>query len=195
MDNPVHQSRGIKDFDVFDQNPFTEGVVEKISQNKKKRIRKFITSKGSYIDNSSGEVKDVIMGIQKEVDSHEFTKLYHEGLNEIMGLTDKSSKILYYLASRLRKDQMQIEFDIDNCTDVTGYSKSSVYNAMAELLEFNIIARHKKSYIYFINPLYIFNGDRLTIVKQYVMPKKDKELIDDNMRKLGKSDFEQENNP
>jgi hypothetical protein len=47
---------------------------------------------------------------------------------------------------------------------------------MSELIEAGIIARTRYHYQYFINPLIVFNGDRVTFAKTYIKKKKDKEL-------------------
>lgn len=41
-------------------------------------------------------------------------------------------------------------------------------SGLAELLEASIIARSEESSLYFINPMVMFNGNRITFAKSYV---------------------------
>ena len=48
---------------------------------------------------------------------------------------------------------------------------------LSGLIGSSIIARGKKDYLYFINPMVFFNGDRVTFAKTYVKKQKGK-IID-----------------
>lgn len=59
----------------------------------------------------------------------------------------------------------------------TGYqSDTSVFKGLAMLLSSEIIARGKTDYIYFINPLIFFNGNRISFTKTYVKKQKKAEI-------------------
>ena len=57
----------------------------------------------------------------------------------------------------------------------TGYTKyktdKAVYKGLAELVKAEIIARGPADNLWFINPLIVFNGDRVTFAKTYVRKK------------------------
>ena len=47
----------------------------------------------------------------------------------------------------------------------------AVYKGLAELVKAEIIARGPADNLWFINPLIVFNGDRVTFAKTYVRKK------------------------
>ena len=60
--------------------------------------------------------------------------------------------------------------------EYTGYkAKSSIFQGLGQLAANNIIARGKTDFLYFINPMVTFNGNRITFAQTYVK-KKSKEL-------------------
>jgi intergrase/recombinase len=70
----------------------------------------------------------------------------------------------------------EIIFDVEECLNFTHYkSKDTIYRGIVELIKAEIIARGKNDYKYFINPLVIFNGNRLTFAKTYVRKHKTSE--------------------
>ena len=71
--------------------------------------------------------------------------------------------------TRLKPNQDYFYFDLDECKEYTGYkSQQSVYNGLGGLISNEIIARGKKDYIYYINPMVFFNGNRIAFTKMYV---------------------------
>ncbi|KAB5162161.1 hypothetical protein GAC73_31025 [Bacteroides thetaiotaomicron] len=50
-------------------------------------------------------------------------------------------------------------------------SDKAIYKGLAELVQSEIIARGPNEYNWFINPLIVFNGDRVSFTKTYVRKK------------------------
>jgi hypothetical protein len=62
-----------------------------------------------------------------------------------------------------------IIFDRRKCLEYTQYkSDKAIYKGLAELVQNEIIARGPNEYNWFINPLIVFNGDRVSFTKTYV---------------------------
>ena len=53
--------------------------------------------------------------------------------------------------------------------------REAFFEGLTGLIEANIIARSNHHLKYYINPLVVFNGDRVTFAKTYVKKKKEKE--------------------
>lgn len=70
--------------------------------------------------------------------------------------------IVYYL---LRLDQDFVNLKPNPIQEVLSISRNSLYLAIAELKTFRLIANGTKRNIYFINPEYIFNGNRIDYLK------------------------------
>ena len=49
--------------------------------------------------------------------------------------------------------------------------RQAIYKGLAELVQSEIIARGPNEYNWFINPLIVFNGDRVSFTKTYVRKK------------------------
>lgn len=80
-----------------------------------------------------------------------------------------------------------MSFDIVD-QDIVKISRTTYFKGMKELADKKFIAETMIQNYYFINPDYMFNGDRLTFMKTYYL--KDKNKIADNKNKLppGKQD-------
>jgi len=67
----------------------------------------------------------------------------------------------------------KVEFRLSECMEVTKYStKKPIYEGLAALIASGIIARGYNEYVYFINPLVAFNGDRVSYIKTYIKKKR-----------------------
>ena len=68
-------------------------------------------------------------------------------------------------------------FLLDDCMKYTGYkAKSSVFQGLGQLVSNEIIARRKTDFLYFINPMAFFNGNRISFTKTYVRKQKTKNI-------------------
>jgi len=73
--------------------------------------------------------------------------------------------------------------DFGEAKDFTGYSANNIIRAgLSCLVEQGIIARSTNPYKYYMNPLVVFNGDRITFADSYI--KKKKKISDSNKNQL-----------
>ena len=152
------------------KNPFKDDVIEHIEEGKKTIFAKG-KSRDVIIDSDTKEQKGhAIFAKQIKVDKARFTKIYLSSLGSLTNLSKTGLKVLKYTIESLMPNKDFILFDMDDAKKSTGYkSDRSIFNGIAELLEADIIARGKNHYIYYINPTMIFNGDRLTLMADYVV--------------------------
>jgi len=162
----------MRDHKVYLENPFEKMLAVHIAEKGKSKINKVITQTGQLVDKETGDVvegESLFVATRKVVDDDQFTKVFHDSIKETVNVSDKAINVLMvYIAPMLGKDELQILFDIDECEVKTEYSRATIYRALAELLDAEIIARTKYQWLFFINPLYIFNGDRIRVVNDYV---------------------------
>lgn len=176
----------LRDFKRYAYNPFIDDIVYiKVG---KKTVG---VSRGSFaVDHPSGEggrvsVDTAVLHIKKKVDRSQFLKLYTEKIRDIFELGECAIKIFIYLSSILEANSDQVIFDIDDCMKVTGYSsKKLIYWALGELTDRRFIARTKKLSMFYVNPAYIFNGDRLVLIEEYV----NKDIIDETDKMIEERD-------
>ncbi|EFI2162714.1 replication protein [Escherichia coli] len=118
-----------------------------------------------------------------EVDKTQFVKLYVDGVSAIEGLSSSGKKVfkILYLAIRDNKDTDTIlmSFDIVD-QEIVKISRTTYFKGMKELADKKFIAETMIQNYYFINPDYMFNGDRLTFMKTYYLKDKKKTVNNNN---------------
>lgn len=172
----------VSSFALNDENPFVEKAIEQIEENKisKRRFVKGNRGVEQSIVNREGEVTGHTAFLQYiEVDEDKFTKLYLSQFSAFFDLSQSSIRVFGYIMSELRPKQDMIIFLMDKCKDYTQYKTTKpIYKGLAELLDAGIIARGPADNLWFINPLVMFNGDRVSFAKTYL--KKNKNEAVDN---------------
>ena len=172
----------ITDFEKNIENPFLKEAVQQIQSGIVKKYKNTSgPSRGAILQavNSEGELVGHTSFIRQiEVDEQQFTKIYLSQFSAFFELNSQSIKVFGYIMTKLMPKQDFFIFDLEECLEYTGYkSGQSVYNGLSGLIGSSIIARGKKDYLYFINPMVFFNGDRVTFAKTYVKKQKGK-IID-----------------
>ena len=106
----------------------------------------------------------------QEVDKTQFVKLYVNGVKAFKDLTGAGTKVFEVLYLRVQagigKDVVYLSFhDINQL--VTPMSESTFMRGMRELVAKAFIAESMSPTKYFLNPDYMWNGDRLAFVKEF----------------------------
>ena len=84
-------------------------------------------------------------------------------------LSKSTLSIFLVVLNKLEPNEDIIILNTNKICEETGYEKSSVNNALIELIDLNVIMRIKGRgyrYKYFINPLLIFNGNRIGFIRK-----------------------------
>lgn len=164
------------------ENPFLKEALEEINSN---IVKKWRTAGGSTdnkailkaVDNNGEIVGHTRFIKQIEVDEQQFTKLYLSNFQAFFNLKPSSIRVFGYIMTKLKPKKDEFIFILDECIEYTEYkSHTSIHRGLAQLLEERIIARGRTEFLYFINPMVAFNGDRVTFSKSYVRKKKSKEV-------------------
>lgn len=159
---------GIRDFQEYEKNPFMGEAAREVGLVTKEKITRWRTGSGEFMTKLDELGDTVFLGTRKKVDADEFTKIYHRKIKSMLDLSNKAIKLIIYIASKLEKNGLQIDFDIDDCISTCDFSRATIYRLLAELLKYNVIARSsKRNYVYFINPVVMFNGQRLKVFEEY----------------------------
>ena len=126
----------------------------------------------SLVDNDTGAIATSIAGFweTEEVDSAKFVKLFINGVKALKELTSAGTKIfeVLYLGvqNNIEKERIYMSFSsVDQ--DVTPMSESTYMRGMKELINKEFLAATPHVGMYWLNPDFIWNGDRLAFVKQY----------------------------
>jgi len=180
----------ISEFEKNIENPFLKQAVEEVQNNIVKKYKTATKTDQKAIlqayDPDTGEILGHTQFIRQiEVDEQQFAKLYLSNFSVFFDLQPASIKVFGYILNNLLPNKDFFYFNREDCMEYTGYkSDTSIFKGLAQLLKSEIIARGKTDYIYFINPLIFFNGNRISFTKTYIKKKKEDNYIDPNQTSL-----------
>lgn len=161
----------------FEENPFVERAIEDIKIVQKTQLIRPQSNKEIQliVNSGTGEVAGHSAFMRYvEVDEAQFAKVYLSQFAAFWELTKPAIRVFGYILTRLKIKEDYFFFDMEDCMAYTKYThRNNVLTGLACLIECGIIARSTKSYKYFINPLVVFNGNRVTFAKTYIKKKKE----------------------
>lgn len=152
---------------VRDANPFfTEDTFKPTPSNKIEYNKSL-----NEVYDSDGVVHTGVIGfakLPKMTDRKRFTKVYKEGLLRMMELSTPAIKVLFYIISEMDTTDT-VDFTMRKCIDYTGYKdKNNIYRAIRELKEKSFITESSLPKVYMVNPLLIYNGNRIELYKELI---------------------------
>ena len=174
------------------KNPFMEDLIR---QSKKKQALKHYSADGNKFmivntSNPTDSAKVTAFGTSEEVEMNRFVKLYADGVGGIMGLNNAGKKVFALLFMQLRgsdgkdKDEVTLNYALipEETKKQLKLSQTTFYRGVKELIKQNFIAATMAINVYYINPTFIFNGDRLVVMHQYLL-REEKEALK-SMKKM-----------
>lgn len=182
MTKKRRNSTSITEFKLNKENPFIEEAVEQVNNNIVKRYKTATRTGEKAIlkayDETTGEILGHTQFIRKiEVDEEQFAKFYLSNFSAFFDLKPQAIKVFGYILNQLVPARDEFLFFHEDCLEFTGYrSQTSIRIGLTSLLENKIIARGRSEILYYINPMVVFNGNRITFAKTYVKKKKNKAI-------------------
>jgi len=157
----------------YEHNPFIANAVT----NSKHGFKRITNKAGDHmmvVNENTGEVVTPTGGAGfwqiQEVDRTQFVKLYVNGVKAFKDLTGAGTKVFEVLYLKVQeaigKDFLYLSF-IEVDQQITPMSKATFMKGMKELILKGFIAESMVMNKYFLNPDYMWNGDRLAFVKEY----------------------------
>lgn len=165
---PVLSRRGLVKYET---NPFLPDAAANTNQGTKRRTLRSKDGSQLMVTSQSGEqIAPAGFWHTQEVDKTQFVKLYVNGVKAFAGLSGAGAQVFGLVYAELQKspgrDVIHLNFtEIDQ--DITPISKATFMRGVKEILLKKFLAETLVSGKYFVNPDYIFNGDRLAIVKEF----------------------------
>jgi hypothetical protein len=163
---------------LFDKNPFMMDITTKTRRVTNKRGDMMLVNSGT------GEIQSSIAGFweSEEVDSTKFVKLFVQGVKALKELTGAGSKVFEVLYLRVQEaigqDKIYMAFaSVDQA--LTPMSNATYDRGMRELLEKGFIAATPSQGMYWLNPSFVWNSDRLAFVKEYRKSTDKKAVLDE----------------
>jgi hypothetical protein len=155
---------------VYAENPFAKELVVPV------RTKKYSNTSGEkmmLVSQDTGEIRPAGFWTAKKVDEEQFVKLFAKGVKAFADLTNAGVKVFELLYIEIQKNinQDKIYLSFDPSFEEKGLSERSYYRGLNELIEKNFIASTVKVGWYFVNPQYLWNGDRLVFAEEFVKVK------------------------
>jgi hypothetical protein len=178
-----------KHLPMYPVNPFRDALLEKVEESKYVK-KTWIKSAGSnnlnqlIINSETGETTGMSQFLtSKEVDPESFTKVYNDSFYHFFGLKEAGKRVLGYVLQIIKPNKDMFYLDLQEAKQYANYSNNrSISEGIVQLVEAQIIAKSSKGkYWYFINPMVLFNGDRLQIVIEYRKQVKEAGKMTDKM--------------
>jgi len=141
------------------------------------KVKKIANGKGDFyvVAQETGELVGTSgFWHTQDVDKTQFCKLFINGVKALKELTASGTKVFEHLYLEMQKGigkdvVSMVHADINQT--LNPISERTFYRGMRELLDKQFIAETVAPGRYFVNPDFIFNGDRLAIVKEYRLKK------------------------
>jgi hypothetical protein len=106
----------------------------------------------------------------KEVDGVKFVKLFVNGIKALAELSSPGTKVFEVLYRKMQeaigKDQIHMSFPAVDQSE-TPMSETTYWRGMNELIEKRFLATSHLPSIYWVNPDFVWNGDRIAFIREY----------------------------
>jgi hypothetical protein len=161
----------VTDHKKFKDNPFVEKAIEDIRIVKRTQVvRPKEAGEIQMIVADNGEVQGHSAFMRFiEVDEERFAKIYLSQFAAFWELSKPAIRVFGFILTMLKPKHDSFILRMDACLQYTGYkSTKEIFTGLSALMEAGIIARSNYDFEYFINPLIVFNGDRVTFAKTYI---------------------------
>ena len=153
----------LNDYPIADIFPYIDTMVIDVNENMGNKI---IGSTSGEISVDGKTVSRRIISTMK--DKKEFIKVFRESIKTILQLSATAQKILWYIMDSLPINKNVVVITNDACMDTCGFkNRKSVRDGIIELLDKNILTRSSVKYKYWVNPIVMFNGDRIEFIREY----------------------------
>lgn len=128
------------------------------------------------VNTSTGEIAgDLQFGKRIKVDKTNFLKFYADGVRMFLGLKSAGIKVFMIIyqniidSKEFNQEKIALTYELLDEEIQKNISRATFFRGLKELKEVKFLAPTLYDGIYWINIDYVFKGDRLTLVNQYVL--------------------------
>ena len=166
MEEKQKSKRGVR----YNHNPFIGNAITNTKQGVK-RISNKDGNRMMVVSENTGEiVAPAGFWHAQDVDKTQFVKLYVNGVKAFKDLSGAGTKVFEVLYMKVQAnigtDTLWLTFPSLNQLE-TPMGETTFYRGMKELLLKGFIAESITPGMYYLNPDYMWNGDRLAFVKEF----------------------------
>lgn len=151
-------------------NPFLNNLIIQKGAKTIKVNSTFGQENNVVINQDTGELKGTYIGTYRQVDETKFVKLFTQNIALTFDLTAagiKAFNVLMYAVQNQAINRDSVFLDESTLDDffkiykLKNLSLKTLYRGINELIKSQILAKSNRVGVYFINPSFVFNGDRL----------------------------------
>lgn len=159
------------------ENPFKQELIEdSVSAWKSRTIR---AENGTLLVTNprTGEIPDDLQAgrglvVAHKVEANEFIKIYAKGIQAMTGLSTSGLKVLGLFLKLVRggkpnKDRVSLYYPALTPEEREQISYRVFLNGINNLIDKRFIAESLVPNEFFLNPTYLYNGNRLALIKLY----------------------------
>jgi len=171
----------------YKTNPFVEGMVVPV-KGKQVKLSKLGRDDNVLINNGTGEVFGTHVTTYKKVDGEQFVKLFTANIAltfDLSGAGIKAFSVLLWAVQNKALSKDEVDLDVLALGEFTEahrgkepplkLSQATFWRGLAELVKAQIISKTMRQGRYFINPNFIFNGDRIAFTTIIERSKKNRD--------------------
>lgn len=157
----------------YKENPFLKDVIIPV-KGRRVQISALGRDNDILVNQNTGEVHGTHVTTYKRVDGAQFVKLFTANIGLTFDLTSSGIKVFTVMMwavqnKAISKDEVDLDLltleafheEHKNDTKPLALSESTYRRGLTELCKAQIIAKSLKLGRYFINPNFVFNGDRI----------------------------------
>lgn len=158
------------------ENPFLQSMFDTVEQNTEIRYQsgRRTDQKGvsQILDTNTGELIRTTFLRKKEVDVDKFIKIFCNNVAQWADLSKPALKVFTWILKNLKPQADYVIINRDMILADIGYkSAETLYKGLRELVAADIIAKGMVDGMWFINPMVVFNGDRVVFATDYIKKK------------------------
>lgn len=143
-----------------------------------------------------GNESSVTYAQSRIIDGDDRASVYSAGLMTwFKPLTSSAKDMFMYVAIHLGHEKDVIELTEDDYCQEMGVGRTTFYNAKTELTNRLLIPRKKRKNTYWVNPAYLFKGNRIAKFPDNIRTVNDNPLKDPDAVKSELSDYEKLGHP
>ena len=151
---------------VYHKNPFVVGGMVK------PKTKRLTNNRGDMmVVGETGEIIAPAAGFwqAQEVDAAKFVKLYVNGVRAFKELTNAGTRVFEVLYLEVQKNigQDRVYLSFTSLDESVKLSQATFTRGMRELIDKGFVAPTDAIAWYWLNPDFMWNGDRLAFVREY----------------------------
>lgn len=164
----------IHEFPQADISPYEGSLKSRLNEVTKKKVLSFGNARvelEKYQNNIAAQI-----ALTQKVDRETFIKVFRDSIRYIAQLSRTAQAVLWYIMDNLPKDKSYVVIDNMTVMDFCHFkTRKSVREGVVELLDKNFLVRTTVPKKFWVNPLIVFNGNRITYANEYILDEADED--------------------